>query len=344
MLVDRLYTQARLTVSNYTPILGFILRSTNVRNAFEVHFPLKRIMKQIIGPNAKLLISSEWKFVPFTFPMTIPELPEFALIGGPASESGNILAIPVAGHELGHSVWRNPVLRSQFEVLLRTQVEVSLQGHPAEVSRLTALLGSGSRGLDKIRNSSVLYGMKQLEEIFCDAVGLYLFGSSFLYAIEYFLAPGGGPRSLEYPSDLERLRLLKEGSTILGLHPVGPLFERWTDSALQSSQQDLAPIVDEAVRAISIDVVNVAFAFLRGKGISNSDAKQVKAAQAAFDRGEPYDGEANLAEIVTAGWEVLRRDGGLGSASDYDRYRLLGETMLKSVEVSEFKLRVATGA
>lgn len=301
-------------------------------------------MKGVIGPDARLLISSEWNFVPFTYPMTIDQLPQFALVGTPASESGNILAAPVAGHEIGHSVWRVPPTRADFEAQFRIEVEKALASKPTEVARLSGALGGGLSALDRIRNTCVLYGMKQLEEIFCDAIGLYLFGSSFLYAIEYFLAPGGGPRSLKYPSDLERLRLLNEGTDILRLTPLGPLFERWNDSVLQANQIDLAAIIDQGVSAMSLVVVQKAFDILSDKGVGSSDPAVVTAAQEAFDRGEPLDRAAKLAEIVTAGWEILRRDNGLGEERDRERYRLLGELMLKSVEVSEFKLRVAADA
>ncbi len=53
----------RLFVS--VPILGFILRSTNVRNGFEAYGPLLRLAECLMGSNAKLIVSSEWEFSPF---------------------------------------------------------------------------------------------------------------------------------------------------------------------------------------------------------------------------------------------------------------------------------------
>lgn len=52
-------------------ILGMILRSTNVRNPFELYFPFKRLAKTLLDGNVKLLMSSEWDFVPFTYPMNV---------------------------------------------------------------------------------------------------------------------------------------------------------------------------------------------------------------------------------------------------------------------------------
>src|SRR5438876_11170748 len=58
----------------YLPLLGFILRSTNVRNAFETFRPLLRLARQVLEPDTveanrstKLLISSEWDYSPLTY-------------------------------------------------------------------------------------------------------------------------------------------------------------------------------------------------------------------------------------------------------------------------------------
>lgn len=64
----------------YVPILGFILRSTNVRNAFEAYAPLLRLARSIIGADTRLIVSSEWEFSPFVY-RTIGGLKGFVLIG-----------------------------------------------------------------------------------------------------------------------------------------------------------------------------------------------------------------------------------------------------------------------
>ncbi len=96
------------------PILGHVIRSTNVRNAFEIYAPLLRISKTLLGEETKLLISSEWEYAPFAYPQTHPFLSDFVLIGLPASESSNALIVPLAGHELGHLLWRKERYKTQF--------------------------------------------------------------------------------------------------------------------------------------------------------------------------------------------------------------------------------------
>lgn len=66
-LVDEILAQVNVSVGRYTELLGFILRSTHVRNAFEAYFPLKRLVQLVIGPTARLITSAEWRFIPFTY-------------------------------------------------------------------------------------------------------------------------------------------------------------------------------------------------------------------------------------------------------------------------------------
>jgi hypothetical protein len=67
-VVNGYCSEALLDIFRYIPLLGFILRSTNVRNAFEVHGPLLRLCQDVVGPDTKLILSSEWDFSPFIFP------------------------------------------------------------------------------------------------------------------------------------------------------------------------------------------------------------------------------------------------------------------------------------
>ena len=105
----------------YVPILGFILRSTNVRNGFEAYGPLLYLAEGLIGDETKLIVSSEWNFSPFTY-HSITDLPGFVLIGLPATESSNPLIIPLAGHELGHSVWKSNRFTEKFTSSIRQGV------------------------------------------------------------------------------------------------------------------------------------------------------------------------------------------------------------------------------
>jgi hypothetical protein len=91
------------------PLAGFLVRSTNVRNAFELYRPLLRLARDLLEPTVtpdqrrtRLVLSSEWEYSPLSY-SELPDLPGVVLIGLPAPESSNPLLVPLAGHELGHS-------------------------------------------------------------------------------------------------------------------------------------------------------------------------------------------------------------------------------------------------
>jgi hypothetical protein len=185
-------------------------------------------------------------------------------------------------------------------------------------------------------------GLKQLEEVFCDLFGLYVFGLSYLFAVEYFLAPGGQGRSKTYPPLLERTRFLLEGATVLGLDVDERLFLRWTDSSPDPGlYAGMLDVTDKAVARVVLLVRDRAFKLLADKGVPTTDKAAIVRVLEAFRRQEPDADGATLPEIITAGWIYIREAGGLATSEEQQQYRMLGELMLKSVEVSEFRLRVA---
>ena len=106
----------------YVPLLGFIIRSTNVRNAFEIYAPLQRLCQSVLEPSVspskrttRLILSSEWTYQPHVYPEK-DFLPSYVLIGLPAPESSNPLLLPLAGHELGHSLWRAHTLGNDLHL------------------------------------------------------------------------------------------------------------------------------------------------------------------------------------------------------------------------------------
>ena len=195
----------------YLPLLGFILRSTDVRNAFEVFGPLLRLARQVLEPEVeeakritRLLLSSEWYYSPFTY-HTIPNLLGFVFIGFPAPEVENPLVIPLAGHELGHSVWRRDGLDGTYSGLISKEIVdiitkrwadyEALFHPPFAPSELTTNLFAVESW-----QPSLEWGLRQAEESFCDYLGLAMFRESFLRAFAYLLSPSfGSSRVVYYP-------------------------------------------------------------------------------------------------------------------------------------------------
>lgn len=340
-VADQLCAHSAMALSRYTRVLGFILRSTNVRNAFEIHHPLKRIVTKLLGSDAKVLISSEWDFVPFTYPMSLDVLPKFALLGGPATESNNVLILPLAGHEIGHSVWRSIKAADAEQVRLASSIDQIFVDEIKSVNEIIDEWKIGSLGVSRLKQILLSFGIKQLEEIFCDAIGLGIFSKSFLYSFEYFMAPGGSTRSFKYPSDLDRIKFLKIGCDKIGLPPDPALFDRWKESRLNDSMDKrIVKLLDQAVGQNAGGVIELALITLKSNGIASVDLNNVSRIEKSFERREPEDERGTIAEIVCAGWETLRTMPTVQIAKEHQEHKFVGELMLKSIEISEFRGRL----
>ena len=336
-LIDSICEQVAIFVQRYTRTLGFILRSTNVRNPFELHYHLKGFVRRLIGDEARLILSSEWEFIPFTYPMTLALLPSFALVGLPASESDNVLVTPLAGHEIGHSAWLYHKLGPETEPSFAASIDRCMEALETETQRVIETLRLGEFGKQVIRQHCLSYGMLQLEEIFCDAIGLGSFGTAYLHSYEYFLAPGGGTRALEYPSDLSRLEYLKVSAAKLGVEFEDSVFDRWQDSVeAAGTNKDLLTILDTSVREAVDEVIGKAFDLLHSRVVPIPASAHVDRILGAFQRGEPDAEGGSLPEVVSAGWRFVRDRQGLSGDEEVKDFRTLGDLMLKSVEVTEF--------
>jgi len=343
-LIDQTCLHVADQVSDYTEVLGFILRSTNVRNPFELHFALKKLIEHAIGPDAKLLISSEWAFLPFTYPMSIEMLPDFVLIGSPAPESGNVLIAPLAGHEIGHSAWRRYGLFNEYSAIVAQTVADELAAHPKIEEALLHQEQLEALGARIIRDRCGKHAIHQLEEVFCDLFGLYLFGASYIFAYDYLLAPGGYDRNLGYPSDARRMDILREAALKIGIKIDDTVTRRWNVASCRAEARNTASIVDAVAERIVPTMRYDLFARLSKLHVLLPDDKTVSAVQSAFERGEPYAKSASLAEIISAGWLYLRKKGGMAADNQREQYKVLGDLMLKSIEVAEYLERSASDA
>ncbi|MGY3236693.1 hypothetical protein ACVMAJ_003583 [Bradyrhizobium sp. USDA 4448] len=341
-VVREVCTNTTAALARNTDVLGFILRSTNVRNAFELHFPLKRLVEQVISPKARLVMSSEWNFVPFTYPMNLYLLPDFVLVGGPAPESGNVLIVPLAGHEIGHSAWSAHEIKDLIQGELTNAIDEAIAANPSDRDRVLKEL---TLGIDHLQNTCMFMAIRQLEEVFCDLFGLFVFGESYLFAYEYFLAPGGGIRATGYPSATDRVQYLLDAAAVLKLRVDPDLFAGWRPSNNRNNPHaDVLAFADVAVARTVPSLRKLAFDLLKKKKVQRNRPKVVERIMDAFN-GHIPDGEgASLAEITTAGWRYLRGRGGLSSAEERLEHDMLNELMLKSIEVSEFRLRVSANA
>ena len=280
---------------HYTNILGIILRSSNVRNPFEVYYALRLLVQRII-PGVKLVISSEWDWSPFTYP--VGRMENFIFIGSPATESDNVLLVPLAGHEIGYFAW------SHHEVYdnLRGEASDFLDAELAGVQLPTDL----TQEQPDLRQWVFDTAMAQVEEVFCDFVGLYIFSEFYLYAYCHILAPGGLYRDECYPDALDRVTYLRAAAHEWSITYPSNLFEAWQRSDQDDPETALA-LADEVVRRMISSVIEQVGLLLSGAEVPRTDEAKVAAIEAAVADSVPFGERARLSEILCAGWRVLER-------------------------------------
>jgi hypothetical protein len=341
-------------IYQHLPILGFLLRSTNIRNSFEAYHAFVDMATALIGSSAKVIMSSEWDFSPLTYPMTVSVLPEHVLIGMPSSESSNALILPLAGHELGHSVWRNEKLENKWAAEVRQNARDQLKSRwsafqnafPEHSSlRPTDHELSNNMFLVHVQSDIVGLSLSQIEEIFCDAVGIQLFGASFAYAFHYLLAPSlGGSRALEYPPLASRAGFLAN----FGKVDLKALSFSDYASEFQDQQPNLPPrtefistAADNIGRAMAEKMYREAEQIVISKAsrfVPDRDAEATILRM--FERGIPARMPRSLADILNASWAYVKNKASTFNEDERGLIEWVSELALKSIEVLEYRSRV----
>lgn len=327
----------------YLPLLGFLLRSTNTRNAFEVCGPLQRLISRFLD-GRRLILSSEWQFAPFT--EDYQGFGDFVFIGFPASEANNPLLLPLAAHELGHPVWRK---RAQS---FRAEIQSWLKGNP-QASAGAAPEHDADRWIAE-------WAARKLEEAFCDCLAVRIFGESFLHAAAYMLASRpsqAGDSDIRYLKLKERIALVVRAARKYGVKvpadyteqfesdPCGDLFTPPPDPDVERAEQCALVFVDRMI----LEAESVAQDAKPEYDLPSK--KQVNEIKRAFELRVPPSNPASLAAILNAAWERYLKihprwnSGKPPDEQDFEtrrrRTRELRELVLKSIEVFEYHQRLA---
>jgi len=338
----------------YLPLLGFILRSTNVRNAFELFRPFLRLATQVLEPGqplaertTRLLLSSEWEYSPFTY-QSIPDLPGFVLIGIPAPESANPLLLPLAGHELGHTVWEAKNLAAKIKGEMTAAILQALTTRFDEFKDHARLpLSASDEIVTNLFALSELQdilqsALRQVEETFCDLLGLRLFGEAYLHAFAYLLAPGSGGRTPWYPSLTDRVGYLLTAAGEWRLScpdDYKTLFDAEALSGFTAYDEFKAQVADESLSAVSDLLIEEAALTATSAGLAMGTRAEVARIQKRFHLGVPAETCASIADIVNAAW-LVSEDPTLWAdvpTMSERREQVLKELVLKNLEVFEFE-------
>jgi hypothetical protein len=329
------------------PLVGFLARSANADGAPEFHGPMRRLTAKAIGKDAKLVISSEWDFSPFTLLYPHSALSHFVLVGLPMSESGNALVAPLAGHELGHNIWRHHSVLQRVLPLVQEKMRACIAGRWADFKKETTL--TDPKQLDDLIGQIFLAdpfrrAIAQSEELFCDLIGLRVFGEGYLYAFEYLLAPGvSGDRPTDYPRVQDRVKVLQESAIAWEVH-IPPAFSE-SFQAQDVGSHFLQSFADETALALVPDLMKCAAELTTSLSLVEHTDQDMEKLAFRFRALVPATGARHLGWLINAGWRVYFSDvAGPGHANSAlsklkveDRSRVLNELLLKSFEVFEIE-------
>lgn len=344
-----LCSQALTHIVRYINLLGFIIRSVDVRNAFEVYWPLLRLARDVLEPHispqeqtTKLILSSEWVYSPLTF-TEIPDLDGFVMIGLPAHESTNPLLIPLAGHELGHSVWSSMKLPSAIKTLAKDAIRIVIESrwdeyrqHFAPSLETPDQFRFGDLTTVYTWQKSFDWVRTQAEETFCDFVGVKLFGSSYLYAFAYLLSPYyASPRSPRYPNLIPRVRNMIFAAEQFGVQNIDNyerLFNNLTEPSTTITDKFQLQVADEALNQLLRFLLDSVERYI-------SVSKAILPTKSETDRicnilrhSVPATRVASVADIINAGWILYEE-----KESDLKQEAVLRELILKNIEVFEIE-------
>jgi hypothetical protein len=332
-------------------LLGFILRSTNVRNAFEVFKPTLRLAENVLQPHptTQLILSSEWNYSPYVY-FDIPSLHDFALIGLPAPESSNPFLIPLYGHELGHLVWirhnmeqeMRPKLTENIVTIIQSKWDDYLKAFPhlAEITQKdeikTNMFAVQSWG------PAAVWSLKQAEESFSDFVGLYVFGSSFLHAFAYLISPSAfRVRRMDYPNTKTRVANLLRAAHSYKI-TIDPDYESlFENSSEPQSDKFLLPIADEAFWGVVDELIEKVKNIVDASSF-NQSLKEEKEEDRIYERLKkvvPAEGCKTLPDILNAAWRAYNEPEFWREFPEIMQKKddVLKELVLKNIEVYEIE-------
>lgn len=342
-------SEAFLQQVKFLPLLGFIVRSTNVRNSFELFWPLWRLARQVLGASVKLVLSSEWHFSPHVYPPA-SDLPNYVLMGFPASESGNPLLVPIAGHELGHTTWQTRFLDDKYGPAIKKHIGSQALFRAKDYKEVFEREYTGDL-IDQENLAPAQYcAIKQCQETFCDFLGIRIFGASFLHAFAYLASPGGGNRNSTYPSLKIRVQNMVKAGTELSIEVPNGFSSLFVDnSPPKCTEKDLLllDLADQGVSSLVDDLMKEAIAIADKASIPLPTKSKTLQIRKAFEQLTPAANIGDLVSIISAAWEMyyekdLWKDFGNKTGAEREELRIatLSELILKSIEIMEFECRV----
>jgi len=360
-IIDQQCTLILRKLFIYLPILGFVLRSTNVRNPFEVFGPVLRLASDALEPNVdkkerktRLILSSEWDYSPYVY-HELPDLPNFALIGLPAPESSNPFLVPLSGHELGHLVWVKNTMKDYITPKVNQAIVSIMKDRWNEY--LDAFPHPKIEPEDLETNilaiqhwvRSLGWALKQAEESFADFVGLRMFGISFLHAFAYLFSPKLSLfRSVNYPNMLTRVQNLIKAARAFEVEipqDYQSLFKDSEEQTMTKADEFRLSIADKALGKVIDELLTKVNEILDSSGIKKPSKDEEQRIYERFRQVVPAENTESLPAILNAAWRAYEEQDfwkDIPQVSD-KKDVTLKELVLKNIEVFEIEQILSEG-
>jgi hypothetical protein len=308
--------------------LGYITKSADPANSFEIYFSFRRLAENILGKGTQLIISSEWEYYSPVYFKIPKELKDFVFIGFPICEAENSLLVPLTGHELGHSIW----FRNQFKEKYWPFVQKSLK------ERIP-------KNLDEAVISYIVeITLNKCAEYFCDFIGIGIFGESYLYAFAYLIAPKISKElNKSHPNARHRATAMIEASRTFGCTvPVNfnDLFKTQFDP-LKSQEFGLEESETISLSMIDFLITDVKL-LLTEKKVLYSKSDHYEKIKSELLSVIPTSSANSLADITNAAWDVFFSldSWNVLAKAESEKVALLNELTIKSFEILEIKQRL----
>ena len=329
-------------IEAYMAIIGVIANSSSVRNIFEMYEPLWLAASSILEPQKKptqaeinLIIATEWHLSPFVFSGLPSILKDFILIGLPASEASNPLIVPLAGHELGHIVWRKYDLLSHFGILIKKIVSEAIHPSGGQLS----LLESAHYP------ETYEFALRQAEEMFCDIFGMRIFKKAYVYAFFYLLFPWRNIYNkvyYKYPPTGERFEMFKAVAKQLGFDFPSEVSYSYEPHQCTDDQCKCLCRVRREILPKLIEKANEIVDRKRSQDLAGSP-EEVQRIAGKLRKIVPAANIKTLSDVVNAGWVVYfeSKNGKIGDSRFTNK--ALMDLIAKNFEILAIEYRLGGG-
>lgn len=259
---------------------------------------------------------------------------------------------PLAAHELGHNLWQKKRLEQHFKPIIGEAVaKILKEEYQDRLSPDFKVALTSASDLVGQANwfTAYLWASKQLEECFCDFLGGYLFGPSYLYAFTHFSCPGLESSDPKYPPAIQRHNYLLHAAQEIGWDLNASMTSTLFEALSRSTGIDSSPatiifleVADKARENLLPQVKALALQYAKDADLL-FDQKVVPKIKNDFVRGLPCVDVPSLASICNAGWELFISDlsadfeGADKSLKSKVAPKLINELMLKSFEILEIE-------